>query len=140
MNKERTNWQGLKKGTRFKVVNNTNIHNYRIGTIYTMKRNGSNSVEMNDIASEFVGNNLSIHDVIILLDLSDMKIYANSLKKEVNKIENEVVRINDIIKFHIDNGIEEYDEELYTLYMAIESMNSGSTMEKVKALQKILKQ
>lgn len=135
--KQRTTWRGLKQGTKFKVIRNSNSHNYPLNKILTMSMAGPNSTAANNIAIEVPGgNSLNISDCEILTGLT-----LADLRKEIKEYEDKIKEIKGQVDFCVTNNLDEYDEETHQLYEGIKIVEATSTtIEKAKALKKLLSQ
>jgi hypothetical protein len=123
----------VRKGQRFKVIKNTNGHNYPIGKVLTFKRNGPHSASMSDAAVGMIGNNLKFVDIILLgISIEDLKAnLANvekSLKTKMKVLENQ-------LKFCEKYNLEEYDPLYYHIGVIEEILEKDiSNFEKAKEI------
>lgn len=129
-----TSWKGIKKGTKFKVVSNSNSHNYPLNTVLTLSRDGLVSSEMGNAAVELSGNNLNIQDVVILTATT-----VADLQKELSAAKAVVKEIQQKITFCGENELEEFDEETYRIFKLLEiAEGTGTRMQKAYALAQAL--
>ena len=124
-------FKGLKKGTRIKVVTNSNSHNYGIGSVYSLARDGIGAL-MEDIAGTGRHNNLDARDCV----LCDETI--SGLQKELETLkavfEKESKELSDKIKFCQDNNLEEYDANYHKVLTAISVLDGKATVQQKAAV------
>ena len=129
-------WKGIKKGTKFKVVSNTNAHNYPIGIVLTLSEDGGPSAEMGAAAEEVqCGNNLNIRDVALLTEQT-----VADLQKELEAAKAVVTEVQQKIDFCKENGLETFDEESFRIFKLLEiAEGTGTRMQKAQALAAALR-
>jgi len=131
--KTRTTWKGLKKGQKFKVVSNNNSHNYPIGVVLTMSRDGECAVY----------NSLDIGDIVLIggIDLiKDMKENIAEKVVEKEKLESEIVELEDRIKYCEDNDLTKFDEDEFKVFKVLETLKGDTSQkEKAKIIAKLIK-
>lgn len=131
--KKLTDWSQVPAKSKFKVISNSNSHNYPMGVVLTTKFTTSGK-GANNIADEFTsGNTLDVTDIIMLSStLEGMKIERIELMERLD-------HLNDRIEFCTDNHLEEFDEQSYKVVMALDTLESSKTRkEKAEMLLKLL--
>lgn len=128
---------GLKKGTKIKVLDNSNSHNYPVGKVFTMRRDGRN-VRENDIAEEIsYGNEIKAIDCELSLATKE------SLETRLAEIQEEFLseqkEILTKLQFLKDTGAKEYDEDVFKVYAVLQSLKThGDDIAKAQAIAKII--
>ena len=138
MNKKLTDYKGIKKGQKFRVIQNTNNHNYPLNKILTFSKDfKSSSTRSYNVAVEVSGNYLKIQDIELLnYTLIDMKKQLMESKKEYENIKKE---LETKIKFCEDTKTEEFDENTYKVYQTLAVLKETSTdIEKAQAIAKLI--
>ena len=138
MNKKLTDYKGIKKGQKFRVIQNTNSHNYPLNKILTFSKDfKSSSTCSYNVAVEVSGNDLKIQDIELLnYTLIDMKKQLMESKKEYENIKKE---LETKIKFCEDTKTEEFDENTYKVYQTLAVLKETSTdIEKAQAIAKLI--
>jgi len=133
-----TSWKGIQKGTKFRVVRNSNGHSYPTGRVLTLSRDGEAASSMSNCAKEIMGNNLNVVDIeLIYMTISDMKLERDRIlskqKDELNKLEH-------AIEFCEKHGIEQYEDRFVESYhiLKIAQDSSKTEIEKVKSIVEIM--
>ena len=133
-----TSWKGLQKGTKFRVVRNSNGHSYPIGKVLTLSRDGEASSSMNSCAREVSGNNLTVTDIeLIYMTIGDMKLERDYI---LNKQKDELKKLEHAIEFCEKHGIEQYEDRYVDSYqiLKIAQDSSKTEIEKVKSIVEIM--
>ena len=136
--KNLTTWVGLKKGQKFRIKDSSGGHNYPIGVVLTLKRDGceatANGEHFCDIAVEKCDGN-----TVYIQNIELVSINLESLTEEKASLEKELSEVNTKIKFCTDNGTTEFDETEYEIFAALDILEgTGSRKEKAAMLAKIL--
>jgi len=138
MNKRLTSWKGVQKGQKFKVIGNSNSHNYPMHTILTMARDGSNMSSMDDVCVEMHGNNLSAKDV----ELTPMCIKDLEAERDIilNYRKGELLELNTMIDFCKKYGLEKYNPKMTDAFRIVEVTKDQnmSDFDRMVAICKIL--
>ena len=130
MSKKFKSWKDVPEGTKFKVVNNTNSHDYPMNVVLRTERAVTGTC--GQVIDKY--NNLKIADVVFV------SATVPEMEEELEQKKKEMEEISSKIKFCKDNGLEEFDEETYRAYAALAVIESKkSKMEKVKAIAALLK-
>ena len=150
---------GIKKGQKFRVVSNSNGHNYPLNTVLKFKER--NTVKKTNWDNCVMGsdryNTLNCQDVELLgedlasLELSYVELQeSRDLWNENNKLEvkkyNEdvderLLTIKKQIQFCKDLGITEYDDNVEKMYNIIQTINKKGDMsdiEKAKMISEMI--
>ena len=133
-------FKGVKKGQKFKVIGNSNNHNYPMGTILTIKRNIATTFQsFNDIAEEIHGNQIQIKDMeLVSFNLKEMKESLDVLEKNYLKNKKE---LSYKIKFCEENDLDEYDENIFKVLKTLSTLKKNmSDIEKAKIIANLIKQ
>lgn len=132
--KKLTSWKGLKKGTKFKVIANTNSHNYPLNITLTMKKAGSDNQRMSDVAEEIRGNELNIKDCIF------GSYTIKDIKEEQKELQSQINSLNAKIKVMEELELEEYDENVIKIHQTLTLIDKKgiSKIEKAKAITKLI--
>ncbi len=130
-------FNGIKKGQKFKVISNSNSHNYPMDKVLTFRISPSGTMS-NNVAKEVIGNSLSCRDIIIIsITLEDLKKELESNRNDFIKSEKEILSK---ISFCEKTGSIEYDEEIFKIYSVLNTLNEYSNdIEKAKKIANILK-
>lgn len=130
-------WAEVPLGTMFKVVRNTNNHNYPLNTPLTV------SVRcMATSGAVCTGyNHLNIGDVeFIDTYLEELKETKKLLKDSIAELQSQLVDIQSKIDYCIQNRIEKFDDTEYKVYQIIKEFEKGTTIDyKVKKIAALIK-
>lgn len=125
---------GLKKGQKFIVTSTQGGHNYPLNKVLTLKRDMVAGGSPNDIAVEVqYGNNIS-PTCIKLVNYT-----IDEMKKELKTLESNFklakTSIQSQITFCEENGLTEFDEDLFKVLEALKVLDSqSSNIEKAKVI------
>ena len=139
MSKPLKSFAGLKKGQKFMVVANSNLHNYPMNTVLTLSENGTKATSMSNCAVEVPdGNNLMAKDCILA------EISLEMMKSELVDMSERYKTESDELKSKIDfcekNGLDTFDEDLYKVHSVLKALDSKATLiEKTKMIAALLK-
>lgn len=150
----------IKKGQKFKVIGNSNGHNYPIGKILTFKADGrGKATSWSDCALEGSYNNLDIKDVMIVGETLDylnqkyvsinedrdkynvsqeaeLKKYTANIQAELKRfnkdVDDEMKDIEEKITFCKSLGITEYDDNVRKMYEAIKIINTKGDISDIE--------
>ena len=135
----RTTFSGLKIGQRFKVIKNSNSHNYIVGETYAMSRKGTATMSMNNIAKDYPkGNILYFKDIIIITnDLftmeSDLKTFEEEFKAKSKDLKSKIA-------FCKKHCLDEFDDNTFKVYQTLSILNTTSSdIEKAQVIAKLIK-
>jgi len=141
---------GIKKGQKFKVVANSNGHNYPIDVVLKFKSNspGPHTTWNSCAAGSDSFNTLSAVDVALIgQSISELELEYVELEEERDKhnsINNDetdrynketnahLLEIKKQIKFCKDLGITEYDDNVEKMYKAIQIINEKKDMPDIE--------
>lgn len=104
-------FEGLKKGDKIVIIENSNSHNYPLNRPLTLSRDGEGE-KMRDAVKECSGNILKATDCEAgSVSLVDMKFRMAVLEEEEKELRAE-------IEFCERNGLTEFHSEAYKVQMA----------------------
>lgn len=133
-------WEGLKAGTKFMVVRNSNSHNYPLNTPLTLKL-VTNSPQGTNIATEVIhGNTIQASDCMLVpvasISLKDLKARKKELESEYAE-ETEI--LDRRIKFCEDNDLDTYDERIDKIFDVLTTLSSKKdNMHKAKVIAELM--
>lgn len=132
--KKYLNWKDVPKGTKFKVVRNTNGHNYPLNTTLTTKKNKPFGASASDVAVEFTGNSLHILDCQFSGDT------ISEIKKQQKELQEQITILNSKIKLMEELELDEYDENVIKVHQTLTLIDKKgiSKIEKAKAIAKLI--
>lgn len=122
----RTTWLGLKKDQKFKVIKNTNSHNYPLNTIYTMTRSGIDVSNMDNIATEYArGNTLRFQDIeLVYTSLIEIKQKVADITTEYNA---QFKELTTVIEFCEKYNTNDYNPMFITKFKSIVTILNDNT-------------
>lgn len=122
MSKALTTFAGIKRGTRFKVINNSNGHNYPQHKVLIFKKDGLAGVsQMSDIAEGMSCNTIELRDIRLCNEsLTD-------LHQKVVELQEELDLANEKIKVCNDLGLTEYDDNVIKVHKALAIIKTKKT-------------
>jgi hypothetical protein len=133
--KKLSTFNGLKKGAKVKVIDNTNSHNYDVGTVYTMQINGSGTHMSRPFAEFREGNNLKASDCVLYSDYS-----VAGMEKEVEDLKKQIADIQEKINLCKELGLTLYDETYITVHKTLQTLKGkASDAEKTRIIVALLK-
>ena len=139
MSKQLKSFAGLKKGQTFKVVANSNSHNYPMDTVLTLSKNGTKATSMSNCAVEVPDGNTLMAKDCILADMS-LEMMKSELVDMSERYKTESDELKSKIDFCEKNGLDTFDEYFYKVHSALRALDSKTTLiEKTKVITALLK-
>jgi hypothetical protein len=139
-NNKYTKWSQVPVGTKFKVVSNSNSHNYPLNELLTVvSRNSTSSCA--HVTGNPIHNTLMIKDCLFVnFDLATMKDVIVQKQEALLKIQEEIIEVENCIKFCEEQGLEEYDEDLHKVMKTLDTLESKklTKLEKAKMIAKLI--
>ena len=133
MGKKITTFAGIKKGQKFRVIANNGGHNYPMGEVLTFKKPGSTLQSMSDVAEEQIGNNIRASEIELV------NYTVEDILSEIKELEKQIEDLTLKAEFCYENGLKEYDENLFRILKAVKIINTFSTdIDKAKQLALLL--
>jgi|WetSurSiteA1Bulk_404760.scaffolds.fasta_scaffold139590_2 hypothetical protein len=135
-----SSWKGIQRGQKFKVISNSNSHNYPMNTVLTMSRDGMTSSSMDDACIEMCGNSLNVRDIELCpMCLADIKAERDTI---LNYRKKELAELEGMIEFCTKYGIDKYDPKMGESFRILEVAKNPliSDFDKITAISQILSQ
>lgn len=138
MSKKIKSFLGLKKGQKFIVTKTGGGHNYPLNTVLTLSRDIVNIGSPHNIATEYPQGNTIAPSCIELIASTIVE-----MKKQLKDIETEFKKEKSILQSKInfceENGVEEFDENLFKVIEALKALDSkSSNVEKAKVIASLI--
>ena len=134
MGKKISTFAGIKTGQKFKVIANVGSHCYPMDTVLTFKKPGVNASTMSDIALDVFGNSIRATEIELV------SYTIEEMMKEKQTLQNLIEEIDLKIAFCLENGLKEYDENVFKVMKALKIINSyTSDIDKAKEVASLLK-
>jgi hypothetical protein len=133
MGKKIHTFTGIKTGQKFKVIANVGSHCYPMDTILTFKKPGTSLATMSDIAVEVFGNSIRATEIELI------NYTIEEMMKEKQVLLEQIDDINLKIAFCLENGLKEFDDNVFKVMQALKVINSfTSDLDKAKEIATLL--
>lgn len=134
MNERLKTFKGLKEGAAFKVVANTNGHNYPMNVRLHLNTPGFGTTMTNCAREVPSGDTLSCRDCV--LEPSSLEY----MEKQIKTLQEEIKTLETQIEFCKTLGTTEYDETEFKVYQTLALMEDKqlTKAQKVKLISKII--
>ncbi len=121
-------WASIPKGTTFKVVSNSNSHNYPMETV----------LRTNKICKAKAGVVVGGYNTLSINDVEFIPMTIKDLEERLYRLEAEAQELDKKIEFCKSMNLTEFDEDYYKIYNTLSILETKKTKKEKTVLIKNL--